>query len=204
MEIFKENRTEIIIIKGEFEYMKLKKNIKIEVGQRLTGSEELASDGFWFDLNEGHISMYINYFSPTHEDIALILNSEVNIKVDSFLGLLLVGLDVKGFESLSTVYLETFAKQYKEEINRESFDGLESCPMTLHIIDTESAICVGRRDLNLCKEALEQILEIVKRQEHLKADVSPVVLRGAFTSLKDSIHVYPSNHLFKTTKQYMC
>ena len=185
--------------------MRLIKGIrKLEVGQKLEGTEMWASDGFWFDLNEGHISMYINYYSPTQEDVDHILNSEVNIKVDSFLGLLLVGLDVKGFESMNTIYLEAFAKQYKEELNIESFEGLESCPMTLYILDTESAVCVGKRDLNLCKEALEQILEIVKRQEHLKADVSPVVLRVAFTSLKDSIHVYPSNHLFKTTKQYVC
>lgn len=185
--------------------MRLIKGIrKIEVGQKLEGTEIWASDGFWFDLNKGHISMYINYYSPTEEDIDHILNSDINIKVDSFLGLLLVGLDVKDFESLNTLYLEAFAKQYKEEINIESFEGLESCPMTLHIIDTESAVCVGKRGLNLCKEALEQILEIVKGQEHLKADVSPAVLRVAFTSLKDSIHVYPSNHLFKTTKQYVC
>lgn len=44
--------------------MSLSKDIKkIEVGQRLEGAEILGSDGFWFDLNEGHISMYINYFA---------------------------------------------------------------------------------------------------------------------------------------------
>lgn len=37
--------------------MKLTKDIK--VGQKLEYLEVLASDGFWFDLNEGHISIYI-------------------------------------------------------------------------------------------------------------------------------------------------
>ena len=202
MEIFKENRTEIINIKGEFEYMEVTKNIKVE--QRLENLEGLASDGFWFDLNEGHISMYINYYSPTEEDIDLILNSEVNMKIDSFLGLLLVGLDIEDFESMNTLYLEAFAKQYKEEINIESFEGLESCPMTLHIVDTESAVCVGKRDLTLCKEALEKVLAVVTRQKHIKADVEPAVLSGAFTNLKDYIYQCPSDQIFKTTKQYIC
>lgn len=185
--------------------MRLIKGIrKIEVGQKLEGTEIWASDGFWFDLNKGHISMYINYYNPTQEDVKLILNNAINLKIDSFLGHLLVGLNVEGFESLNTLYLEAFAKHYKGSTELESFEGLESCPMTLHIIDTDSYVCVGKREMNLCKEALEQILAVVKKQKSLKVEVEPSALVGAFTLLKDYIHLCPSSQIFKTSKQYGC